>query len=267
MAGGTGGTGGTGGGTDGRDEGSGGGLSIGGSCVEASRRLARVGAARVHRLPYRMPQSSSDEFLRPYRNAVAQHGPGFEATLWSSRESQALRFDVMIDLASLAGCAVMDLGCGHGDFAARLLERGVPFRRYVGVDAIAEVIEAARGRRLERSDFVVADILETADALAETFGAGGPPDFVCLSGTLNTMDDPHARRLVKAAFDAAAQGVVFNFLSNRPHARFAGSDTTPARRFDTAAWLDWAMGLSSRVSFTQDYLDGHDATIMVRHEA
>jgi hypothetical protein len=93
------------------------------------------------------------------------------------------------------------------------------------------------------------------------------PDYVCLSGTLNTMNDDLARRVVRAAFDAAGQGVVFNFLSNRPHARWSGRDLAPARRFDTAAWLDWSLGLSSRVSFTQDYLDGHDATIMIRHDA
>ena len=36
-----------------------------------------------------------------------------------------------------------------------------------------------------------------------------------------------------AAFDAAAQGVVFNFLSDRPHPRWKEKDLRPARRFDT----------------------------------
>ena len=35
---------------------------------------------------------------------------------------------------------------------------------------------------------------------------------------------------------------------------------------DTLAWLDWSLGLSSRVQFTQTYLDGHDATILIRHD-
>ena len=33
-----------------------------------------------------------------------------------------------------------------------------------------------------------------------------------------------------------------------------------------AAWLDWALDRTSRVAFTQDYLDGHDATIVLRHD-
>ena len=65
---------------------------------------------------------------------------------------------------------------------------------------------------------------------------------------------------------ASAEAVVFNFLSTRHHPRFAGRDTTPARRRDPVAWLDFALGLSSRVAFTQAYLDGHDATIMIRHD-
>ena len=39
-----------------------------------------------------------------------------------------------------------------------------------------------------------------------------------------------------------------------------------ATSIDTVAWLDFALGLGSRVSFTQDYFDGHDATILVRHD-
>jgi SAM-dependent methyltransferase len=209
-----------------------------------------------------MPHSSSDEFLRPYREAVARHGPGFEATLWGTPEAQQIRFDVMIELAGLDGCVVMDVGCGRGDFAARLLEQGVAFSHFIGLDALPEVIAAAQERSLDRCTFRVADALEPL-ALA---AGDATPDYVCISGTLNTMDDDSARGLVTAAFDVAAQGIVFNFLSDRPHPRWAGRDLTPARRFDTVAWIAWALGLSSRVGFTQDYLDGHDATIIVRHD-
>ena len=80
------------------------------------------------------------------------------------------------------------------------------------------------------------------------------------------MDDEMARKLIEAALEASAQGVIFNFLSDRHHPKWADRDLGPSRRFDTKAWLDWALGKSSRVSFTQDYLDGHDATIMIRHE-
>jgi SAM-dependent methyltransferase len=214
-----------------------------------------------------MPGSSSDDILRPYRAAVARHGPGFEATLWGSREAQRARFRVMVDLAGIAGGRILDVGCGAGDLAAALLEDEVPFASYLGIDALPEMIDAAKARGLARCRFEARDVLADAAALTDAAAAlGGAPDFVCLSGTLNTMDDRTARDLVRRSFDVAAQAVVFNFLSNRPHARWAGRDLAPARRFDTVAWIHWALGLSSQVDFTQTYLDGHDATIVIRHD-
>jgi SAM-dependent methyltransferase len=208
-----------------------------------------------------MPKSHSEQYLRPYREAVKRFGPGFEATLWASADAQRLRFDIMIDLADLTGCTILDVGCGRGDFAARLIEREIPFERFVGLDAVPEMIEAARKRNLARSSFEVADVLGSPEIITEAGAA-----WICFSGTLNTMDERTARGLVGRAFDAAERGVLFNFLSDRCHARWRGRDTGPARRFNTLRWLDWAFSKSSRVAFTQAYMDGHDATIMIAKE-
>jgi len=208
-----------------------------------------------------MADPSSEEFLKPYRQALRRFGPTFEATLWGSRDTQLLRFDVMIELAGFAECVILDAGCGKGDFAAHLLQRGVEFQRFIGLDALDEMIEAAAARELDRCVFQTRDVLAEPHAMAEA-----KADFICFSGTLNTMDEPIARGLIERAYHASAQGVVFNFLSDRVHARWADHDLGPARRFDTAAWLDWSLNLSTCVSFTQDYLDGHDATILIRHD-
>jgi SAM-dependent methyltransferase len=168
---------------------------------------------------------------------------------------------VMIELAGFAECTILDVGCGRGDFAAHLLQRGVEFERFVGMDALDEMVDAAAARRLERCVFQTRDVLAEPQAMAEARA-----DFICFSGTLNTMDEATARGLIGRAYRAAAQGVVFNFLSDRFHPRWADHDLGPARRFNTAAWLDWSLDLSTCVSFTQDYLDGHDATILIRHD-
>ena len=208
-----------------------------------------------------MGDHAEKAYLQPYREAVERFGPAFEATLWNSPEAQRLRFDVMIELADLDDAVLLDAGCGRGDLAARLLQRGVQYRRYVGLDAVAEMVQAARKRDLPRCEFVTGDAVADPNLL-ET----GGPDYVCISGTLNTMDDETAARLVRGAFNAAARGVVFNFLSTRHHPRWAGVDLTPARRFDPLTWLELALGLSSRVVFTQAYLDGHDATVLIEHD-
>ncbi len=208
-----------------------------------------------------MNDPAEKAYLQPYSEAVKQFGAGFEATLWNSRAAQTLRFDVMIDLSGLERARVLDIGCGPGDLAARLLERAVPIAGYVGIDAMPQMVEAAAQRDLPGCRFVVGDAVADPGLLAT-----GEPDYVCISGTLNTMDDGTARTLVADAFAAARQGVVFNFLSTRHHPRFAGVDTGPARRRDPVRWLDFALGLSNRVVFTQAYLDGHDATILIRSD-
>jgi len=208
-----------------------------------------------------MSERPCDKYLRPYREAVERFGPNFQATLWTSRESQRIRFDVMMDLAGFDDCVILDAGCGTGDFAEHLHSSKVDFVRYIGIDAVPEVIEAAKRRDLCRCEFRLGDLIHDASPLFEI-----KPDFVCVSGTLNTMDEPTtARTLISAAFDASVQGVVFNFLSDRPAERWSRHDIGPATRFNTIEWIDWALSKTARVSFTQDYLDGHDATILMRH--
>ena len=209
-----------------------------------------------------MPSRPSDHYLKPYHEAVKRFGPSFSATLWNSREAQQLRFDVMIELAGFEDSVVLDAGCGTGDFGDRLIRRGVKFKRYIGIDAVDQLIEAARGRDLERCEFHHADLIHDHSPLARF-----SPDVVCISGTLNTMDEEMARELVSDAFDAARKGVVFNFLSNRTSVNCTRRDIGPARRFDTIKWIDWSLSRTSLVSFSQEYLEGHDATIMMRKES
>lgn len=220
-----------------------------------------------------METDRTDEaHLQPYRDAVRRFGPTFEATLWGTEDAQRLRFDVLIDMIGLdvvtghetdhhaEAPALLDIGCGRGDLAARLIERRIAFSRYEGVDALPEMIEAAGARSLPRCAFSVMNVMRAMEQLAAF-----KPDYCFISGTLNTMDDAAARRLVHGAFDAAAQGVAFNFLSDRHDPKWNAQPLGPARRFNTLEWLDWAFSLSSRISFAQDYLDGHDATIVMRH--
>jgi len=209
-----------------------------------------------------MPDRAFQKYLQPYREAVERFGPSFHATLWSSPEAQRIRFDVMIDLADLSQRRILDAGCGTGDFAACLIERDIPFSHYIGVDAVDEMIQAACRRNLPRCEFKVADLIHDFSMFHQV-----KPDVVCISGTLNTMEESTARQLVQAAFDASSQAVIFNFLSDRTSRQWLDRDIGPARRFNTIRWIDWALSRTSRVSFTQQYLEGHDATILMRKDS
>jgi len=198
------------------------------------------------------------DFLKPYRDALAEHGPGFLATLWNSPFAQRLRFDIMIDAADLSGCTILDAGSGTGDFAAHLLKRGIEFSRYIGIDGLPEQIQAARERHLERCEFHASDFIRSPESIGQH-----QPDWVCFSGSLNNMDDATVTHILRAAYDAASRGIMFNFLSDRGEPADMRTNPAPARRFDTLSMIDFALTLSHRVQFRQDYLDGHDATIIV----
>ena len=69
------------------------------------------------------------------------------------------------------------------------------------------------------------------------------------------------RLLAQIEADAAAEGVIFNFLSDRAPAKLLAQPTAPAQRFNTIRMIDWALTKTPSVQFRQDYFNGHDATI------
>jgi SAM-dependent methyltransferase len=205
------------------------------------------------------PSASTPDYLKPYNDAVRTFGPTFEATLWASKDKQLGRFAVIAQMAELTGRVVLDAGCALGDFAAWLIEHDLPFGRYIGIDAVAPVIERASSRGLAESVFAARDFAAHPEVFVE-LAREHRYDLAVFSGSLNTFDAEHAWRTVCAAYDAAAEGVVFNFLSARHHKANA-PNPSPAKRFDPVPLLDRALELTPNVRFRQDYFQGHDATI------
>lgn len=207
------------------------------------------------------PPSSGPDYLHPYRDMAARVGQRFEALLWSSRQTQAARFQAAIDMIDLTGRTVLDAGCGHADFAQFMDRRGVEYGRYIGLEALPEMLAEARRRNPPRAEFIQADFV--ADPRA--FDAPRPaPQIIVFSGSLNTLDQEAALPVLERAWRACSQALVFNFLC-RPRAydegRLRGS---PVRKFDAAAMVAWAIDRTPLVAFRQDYLEGTDGTIVMR---
>lgn len=211
------------------------------------------------------PSSSSDpttpkkdDYLDPYREALQAHGASFDTMLWKSRATQTIRFDVLLSMVKLTGMCILDAGCGLGDLSSHLNHAGVEFRQYVGIDGLPRMVEKAMARDLPRSEFLAVDFVADPSVFKTKH-----PDVIFFSGSLNTLNEENARRIVRAAFDTATSAVVFNFLSDKCNEAMKKANTGPANRFNTIDWIDWALSLSTNVIFRQDYLAGHDATIAI----
>ena len=202
----------------------------------------------------------SPTYLRPYLAAAAEHGGAFEAQLWRSRDAQRRRFEVLVELAGpsrFEGRRVVDLGCGTGGFANFLEAQGLPVAAGLGVEAVPELAATAQREAPSRWAVETFDFVREPERIAP-FDA----DVAVLSGSLNTLSERRARRVVAAIFDRVSIGVCFNFLSDRHH-RTGPEDLAPARRFSTLGMLRFATGLTPRVAFRQDHLDGHDAAVWI----
>ncbi len=200
---------------------------------------------------------STPDYLKAYQEAVDTHGGTFDATLWRSKEGQLLRFKTFCDLIDFTEMSILDVGCGIGDFSGYLTEEEINFQSFHGIDAMEEMIQTAIERNLPRSSFSTVDAVRKPD----TFRGY---DWITFSGTLNAMDEEVAMDLIGVAFEACGKGVGFNFLSDRSNRIKNNEDLFPASRFSTLAWIDNALYLSPNVDFTQSYLGGHDATIVIK---
>lgn len=204
-------------------------------------------------------------YLRPYAEVARRVGARFEALLWQNAEGQRRRFDVLAEMLAPEQRALADLGCGRADLLVHLYQIGRVPRRYVGVDGIAAMVEAAR-KQIAASGWQEASVLR-GDFVAdpECFAdlvRGHGVDTLVFSGSLNTLEQPQAERVLERAYAALPAGgtLAFNFLSDLyPGAQ--ALEQGPAFRFSTLGMLAWALRYTPLVRFRHDYLGGHDATI------
>lgn len=205
--------------------------------------------------------AKDSRYLQPYRDSAKKHGSDtFDVTLWADPSTQQLRFDVFTQMCFLTGKRVLDAGCSRGDLATFLIDRDIEFDAYIGVDGLSDVIGYAQSRGLPRCQFHCGDFVADPSLLSI-----GDPQVICISGSLNTMDDEQVMSVLGSAWAATSESLIFNFLSDRAGSG-AALQTGPARRLDTLTLLDWALEKTWRVAFRQDYFEhGHDATILMQN--
>ncbi|HEY3567965.1 MAG TPA: methyltransferase domain-containing protein [Thermoanaerobaculia bacterium] len=192
-------------------------------------------------------------YLLPYHEARRHGAKGLDALLWTSKEGQRIRFDTIARLCPLEGKTIVDAGCGRADLLGRLLELGIVPAHYTGLEMIPATARAARRRRYERCRIVRADFVREPEKLK--VGA----DVVVFSGSLNTLTRPQLYRTLRAAWEAAGQALVFNFLCS-PY--WCGEDWLTWHRRKTV--LAFCRSLGGEPRFDEGYLPGDCTIAMTR---
>lgn len=194
-----------------------------------------------------------------FNASLAEHGESFKALRWGSEASQTVRFQALARIGDLAGCRVLDIGCGFGDLFGYLRKQGTACD-YHGVDINSNLLAVAR-KKYPEARFSQADIL--ADGWSEK------GDYVLSSGLFGmgvTPWTPFVEAMLERMFALAERGLGFNMQSSwSPECYPNGLPTE--MDFDPLRWLDYCrQRLSRRIAFHHDYLP-HDYTVFVYPEA
>jgi trans-aconitate methyltransferase len=144
----------------------------------------------------------------------------------------------LIELLDVAPPArLLDVGCGDGVLSTQLVERGYSV---TGIDASAEMVEAARARGIEAYELDVADGLAALDhAAREAFAR--PFDVALSNATLHWVRDAHAAlTTVRSALAPGARFVAeFGGEGNVRSIRHAFGVALGRRGIDARAHDPW----------------------------
>jgi SAM-dependent methyltransferase len=130
---------------------------------------------------------------------------------WDTQTNQEIRFGAVASLIDCRGKAVLDIGCGFGDFYDFLSRSGRQPASYFGIDINPTLLDAARSRSDCRVRY------ERRNLLTNPFPTP-VADVGVMLGVLNfrlaTMDNIHyADAMIGAAFTAVREALVVDFLS------------------------------------------------------
>lgn len=174
-----------------------------------------------------------------YVPLLRQHGPTFRAVDWGSAQAQALRFRVLLDVGDCRNVSILDVGCGVGHLVDELVTRRFA-GRYLGIDALAEMVACARerhpGSTFDEGDILAGDARWTAD-------------YVLGTGLFTFSDFELMQTTVRAMFAACTRAVAFNALS-----AWAGRKESDEFQADPLAMVEFCRTLTPWVTLRHDYL-------------
>lgn len=189
-----------------------------------------------------MPRIDSEKF---YTSAIEMHGISAQGVNWSSKETQTIRFRIILDILNknLSKFSIVDAGCGFGDFYNYLVKKKKKPKKYIGIDSLVDMYSIASQKT--GCEILIADI--TKDKLPKA-------DFYVCSGAMNVLNKFETHLFMRNCYDSCTKAFVFNILHGKKE-----SDT-----YNYLSTLDIKniankLGVN-KIIFKDNYLDG-DITV------
>ncbi len=199
---------------------------------------------------------------RYYEGRLSQFGPTPRGVDWNSAESQALRFDKLLDLIVTShdqddtAVSLLDVGCGYGALLDHLNALGLAVD-YRGFDLSEAMVDAARARH------------EAArDAFTSSAAALEPASFAVASGIFNVKLGHSVEQWRDYVFETleslhrlSTRGFAFNMLSTYSDPEKRREDlfyADPCEMFDRCK-----RRFAARVALLHDY-PLFEFTVLVR---
>jgi SAM-dependent methyltransferase len=178
-----------------------------------------------------------------YNQRYEELGKQIQVVGWGSRESQHLRFEVLLRGLSLVSKSFIDVGSGLGDLVTYVHRQVGNDFSYIGIDVAEKLVEAAAlSTPHEESKFYHGDIFTLP--LPQV-------DYVISSGTfsLQAQDGSDcARASLMRMFDLCNEAVSVNFLSTR-----VDFMSPKNLHFSPEVVLGWALDITPNVILYSDY--------------
>jgi len=183
---------------------------------------------------------------RFYQENYDTYGVSAEGVAWDSVQTQKRRFSAIASaLGIIKNDALVDAGCGFGDFYLYLKEKNSLPKSYVGLDLCEPMVEEARVRT--GCKIIQRDILSQTIPLA---------DWYVASGSMNLLTRMETRLFIQRCFEKSRKGFVFNLLYGRE------------QEGEFSFWLPYEIRklcqpLGVEIEIKEGYMDG-DFTVILR---
>lgn len=195
-----------------------------------------------------MPKVDNKTF---YSSAIEKYGVTAKGVNWYSKESQKLRFDIILDMLpqDLSGYSIADAGCGFGDLYLYMIKKKKTPKEYIGIDSLDEMYAIALNNT--GCEIIVADICK--DLLP-------CKDFYVCSGAMNVLESFETHLFIRNCFSSCGIGFIFNVLH--------GEKNSPTYNYMTTKEITQIaqdLGVKS-VFLRDDYMDDDITVLFLKKE-